>query len=139
MYQFRINHNNFPSIKFSLWIFHMVILQVAITSILNILELQKMKPWQWKSHHVSSAFVKKQMDSLVTFLHHSNHSQTHHLALQLCMPRIQLVSLPDAHYRLEKAQMSVCLHSLHLNVWILTTAPSAVTTTITLICPGETA
>ena len=24
------------------------------------------------------------------------------------------------------------------NVWILTTAPSAVTTTITLICPGET-
>ena len=46
-------------------------------------------------------------------LHHSNHLQTHHLGLQLCMPRIQLVSLPDVHYRLEKAQMLVHLHSLH--------------------------
>ena len=33
--------------------------------------------------------------------------------LQLCMPRIQWVSLPDVHYRLEKFWMSVCLHSLH--------------------------
>ena len=57
--------------------------------------------------------VKKQMDSFATFLHHSNHSQTHHLAFQLCMPRIQLVSLTDVHYGLEKAQMSVCLLSLH--------------------------
>ena len=64
----------FPSTKFSLWIFHMVILQLTTTSILSISELHKMKPCQWKSHHTSSAFVKKQMDSFVTFLHHANHS-----------------------------------------------------------------
>ena len=101
MYQFRIDHSTFPSTKFLLWIFLVVILQSAMTSVLNILELHKMKPWQWKSHLNSSGFVKKQMDSFVPFLCHSNCSQTCHLALQLCMPRRQLVSLPDVHYRLE--------------------------------------
>ena len=48
---------------------------VAMTSILNILELHKMKPWQWKSQLNSSGSVKKQMDSFVTLLHHSNHLQ----------------------------------------------------------------
>ena len=32
--------------KISLWIFPMVILQLTMTSILNISELHKMKPWQ---------------------------------------------------------------------------------------------
>ena len=32
--------------KISLWIFHMVILQLAMISILNISELHEMKPWQ---------------------------------------------------------------------------------------------
>ena len=40
--------------------------------------------------------------------------------------------------QIRKAQMSACPLNLHQNIWILTTAPSAVTTTITLICPGET-
>ena len=75
----------------------MVILQPALTSTLNILELHKMKPWQWKCHLDSSKFVRKQMDSFVTFLHHSNYLQARHLAPQLCTPRIQLVSLPDVH------------------------------------------
>ena len=44
MYQFRINHNNFQSTKLSLWIFHMVILQLVMLLLLNILELHKMKP-----------------------------------------------------------------------------------------------
>ena len=35
--QFRIIHNNFPSTKFSFWISHMVILQPAMPSVLNIL------------------------------------------------------------------------------------------------------
>ena len=52
-----------------------------------------------KSHPDSSESIKKQMDNFVTFLHHSVHLQTHHLALQLCTPRILLVSLPDVHYR----------------------------------------
>ena len=109
MYQFRIDHNNFPSTKFSLWIFHMVILPLAMISELNILKLHKMKPWHWKSHHNSSGFVKKQMDSFVPFLHHFNHLQTHCVVLLPCMPRIQPVFLPDVLYKLEKLQMSICL------------------------------
>ena len=100
---------NFPSTKFSLWIFPMEILQLTTISILNTLKSCKMKPWLWKFHHDSLEYVKKQMDSFVTFLHHSNYLLTQHLALQLCTSRLQLVSLPGVHYRLEKAQMSVCL------------------------------
>ena len=66
-----------------------------------------------ESHHASSGLVKQQMNSYVPFLHHFNHLQTHYLALQLCTPRIQLVFLPDVHYRLQKLQMSVCLYRLH--------------------------
>ena len=40
----------------------------AHSSILNISESCKMTPWQWESHHNSSEYVKKQMDSFVTFL-----------------------------------------------------------------------
>ena len=39
---------------------------------------------------------------------------TCHLALQLCMPRTQPVSLPDVCYRLGKLQISVCPHNLQL-------------------------
>ena len=59
--------------KISLWIFHMVILQLSMIAILNISELHGMKPWQWKSCHSSSGFIRKQMDSFVPFLHHFNH------------------------------------------------------------------
>ena len=113
MYQFRIDHSNFPFTKFSLWIFHMVILPLIMISALNISELHKMKPWQWKSHHDSSAFVKKQMGSFVTFLHYFNCLQTHHFVLLPCVPRIQPVFLPDVLYKSGKLQMSVCPYSLH--------------------------
>ena len=91
----------------------MVILQLAMISILNISEFHKMKPWQWKSCHDSSGFVKKQIDSFVLFLHHINHSQTDHLVLQLCMPRTQLVFLPDVLYKLGNLPMSVCPLNVH--------------------------
>ena len=113
MYQFRIGHNNSASSKFSLWIFHMVILPLALISALNISELHKMKPWQWKSCHNSSGFVKKQMDSFVPFLHHFNHLQTHCLVLLPCMPRTQPVFLSNVFYKSGKLHMSVCPHSLH--------------------------
>ena len=53
MYQFRTGHNNSPSTKYLLWIFYMVILQLAMISIFNTSKLHKMKPWQWKSQHDS--------------------------------------------------------------------------------------
>ena len=109
MYQFRINHNNFPSTKFYFGYPPIETLQLTMISLFNISESCKMKPWQWKFHHNSSEYIKKQMGSFVTFLHHSNCLLTHCLAVQLCMSIIELVSLPDVHYRLEKAQMSVCL------------------------------
>ena len=59
------------------------------------------------------------MDSFVPFLHHFNHLQTHCLALQLCMPRIQPVSLPDVLYRLEifrcQHALSTCTKCLDFN------------------------
>ena len=79
----------------------MVILQLTMITVLNIVELHKMKPWQWKCHHDSSGFVKKQMDSFVPFLHHFNHLQTHCFALQPFTPRVQPASLPDVHYRVK--------------------------------------
>ena len=113
MYQFRIGHNNSPSTKFSLWTSHMVILLLTMISALNILELQKTKPWQWKSCHDSSGFVQKQMDSFVPFLHHFSLLQTHHLVLLTCMLRTQPVYLLDVLYKSGKLQMSVCPLSLH--------------------------
>ena len=138
MYQFRISNNSLPSTKFSYWIFHMVILLSTMTSTLSILGLHKMKPWQWKFLHNNSGFVKKQMDSFVQFLHHFNHLQTHHLALLPYMSKTWPASQPDVLYKSGNLQMLVCPHNMPPKVWILTTAPSAATATITLTCPGET-
>ena len=137
MYQFRIDHNNFPSTKFSLWIFHMVILQPAMTSVLNISELHKMKPWQWKFHH-SSGFVKKQMDSFVPFLHHSNHLWNPPSCITALYAKNTASISTRCSLQIRKTSDVSMPSQLAPNVWILTTAPSAVTTTITLICLGET-
>ena len=104
-----------PSIYkiFNLNIPHANILLHAMISALNILELHKMKPWQWKFHHNSSGFVKKQMDNFVPFLHHFNHLQTHHFALLLCTPRTQPVFQPDVLYRSENLQISACPLNMH--------------------------
>ena len=48
----------------------MEISQHDIISVLHILELHRMKLWQYKFHNTSSAYVKQQMDSFVTFIHH---------------------------------------------------------------------
>ena len=98
---------------FTLDIPHGNFLQLTMISMLNSSESCNMKLWQWKSHHNSSEYVEKQMDSLIPFLHHFSCWQTHHLVLQLFMLRIQPVSQPDVHYRSEKLQMSVCSHSLY--------------------------
>ena len=116
----------------------MVILPLAMISVLNISELHKMKPWQWKSHHDSSGFFKKLMNSCIPFLHHFN-------------PLANQPSCITAFYAKNTASISAkCLLQIRKtsdvsmplqlapNVWILTTAPSAVTTAITLIGPGET-
>ena len=133
MYQFRISHHNSPSTKFSLWIFHMV-LPLAMISVLNISKSHKMKPCQWEFHHDSSGFVKKQMDSFVPFLHHYNHLQCHHLALQICMPSISA----RCSLQIRKSSDVSMPSQPALNVWILATAPSALSTIVTLICLGET-
>ena len=54
------------------------------------------------------------------------------------MSKIQPASQPDVPYKSGNPEMLVCPSQLAPNVWILTTAPSATTATITLICPGET-
>ena len=59
--------------KISLWISHMVILQLTMTSILNFSELHGMKLWQWRFCHDTSRPAKMQMDNFVLFLHHFSH------------------------------------------------------------------
>ena len=137
MYQFRISHNNSPSTKLSLCIFHMVILLLTMISGLNILELQRMRPLQWTSCHNSSGFVKKQMEfctiptpfqplvnppSSITALYAKNTTSIS-ARCSLQIRKMSDVSMPS---------------QLAPNVWILTTPFSAATTTITLICLGET-
>ena len=76
------------------------------------------------------AFVRKPVDNFVISLPLFNHLQTCHPVSQPYTPKMQLAFLPDVHYKSGKIEAP--------KVWILTTAPSAVTTAITLICPGET-
>ena len=54
------------------------------------------------------------------------------------MPRTQPAFLPDAQFKLGKLKNISIPSQVATNAWILTAASSAVTTTITLICPGET-
>ena len=115
----------------------MVILLPAKVSILSTLGSHKMKPWQWKFLHNNSGFVKKQTDSFVQSLHCFNHLQTHHLALLPYMSRIQPEILARCSLKIRKSSDVGMPSQLTPNVWILTTAPSAATATITLICPGE--
>ena len=127
----------FPSTKFSLWIFSMEILQLTMISILNILESCKMKPWQWKSHHNSSEYLKKQMEFC-------NIPTPFQLLVNLpsCITTLYVKNTASISTRCSlqiREGSNVSIPSqLAPNVWILTTAPSAVTTTITPICPGET-
>ena len=77
------------------------------------------------------------MDNFVISLPIFNCLQTCQLVSQHCRPKWQLAFLPDAHWKSGKPSLSIPL-KIAPNIWILTTAPSAVITTITLICPGET-
>ena len=52
------------------------------------------------------------MDSFVPSLHHSNHLQTHCLALLPYMSKIQPASQPDVPYKSGNLWMLVCPHNL---------------------------
>ena len=116
----------------------MVIVQLAMISILNILELHKMKPWQWKSCHNSSGFVKKHMDSFVRFLHHSNQFANPPSCITALYTKNTVSISIRCSLQIRKTSDVSMPSQLTPNVWILTTAPAALTTKITLICPGET-
>ena len=140
---YRCTNSGLITTTFHLQNFHfgyspMVILQLAMTSILNISELHKMKPlaveispWQFRiCQEANGQFCNiptpfqpfANPPSCITALYGKN---TTHISTR-CSLQIRKssdVSMPS---------------QLAPNVWILTTAPSAVTTTITLICPGET-
>ena len=93
-----------------------------------------MKPWQWKFHHNSSEYVKKQMDSFVTIQLLANPPS--------CITALYIKNTASISTRCSlqiRKRSDVSMPSqLTPNVWILPTAPSVVTTTITLICTGET-
>ena len=136
MYQFRTGNNSSPYTKFLHWIFHMAILLPAMMSTLNILGLHKMTPWQWKFCHNNSGFVRTQTDSFAQFLCHFSHLQTHRLAA-LYVKNTASISA-RCSLQIRKSSDVSMPSQLAPNVWILTTAPSAATATITCKCPGET-
>ena len=78
------------------------------------------------------------MDNFVMLLPLFNHLQIHHPASQLYTPRTHFSILTRCSLQLVKTQDVNIPSQLTPNVWILTTPPSATTTAITLICPGET-
>ena len=127
MFQFRINYNTFPSTKFSLWISHMVILQPTMISVLNFLELHRIKLWQWRfcsgSANISTLFQPlANPPSCITALYAKDPTSIP-ARCPLQIRKISDVSMPS---------------QLTPNIWIITTVQSAVTNKITLICPGQT-
>ena len=138
MYQFRIGLNSLPSTKFPHWIFHTVILLPSMMSTLSISGLHKVKPWQWKFLHSNSGFVKKQTDSFVQTLHHFNHLQTNLSCITALYIKNTASILARCSLQIRKSSDVNMPSQFTPNVWILTTAPSAATATITLICLGET-
>ena len=58
-----------------------------------------MKPWQWKFHNTSSAYVKKLMDSFAILMLLFNHLPTLHLASQPYMPKMHPALPLDAHHK----------------------------------------
>ena len=131
MYLFKIDHNNSQYTKFSPWTSHMETSQHVMTSILNTLISLRMKQWWLRCHLINSVFVRKPMDNFV-------------MSLPLFSP---LSNLPfcitalytkNTHSISARCSLQIRKTQLSPSVWILTTPPSATTTAITLICPGET-
>ena len=112
----------------------MVISQCDTMSIPNILESSRTKLWQWTFHNTSSAYVKRLMDNFAIF----------NAPLQLlanppsCFTALYTKNTTSITTRcslqVRKAQSISIPSSIVPNVWILTSAPSTVTTRITLIC-----
>ena len=138
MYQFKIGHNSSPCTKFLHWTFHIKILLPATISMLSTSGSHKMKPWQWKFLNNNLGFVKKQTDSFLQSLHCFNHLQTHHLALLPLYVKNTAGILARCSLQIRKSSDVSMPSQLTPNVWILMTAPSAATVTITLICLRET-
>ena len=88
--------------------------QHDVISAPHILGIHRMQLWQEKFHKTSSAYVKQQTDSFVTFIHHFNHLPTLCFASQPYMPRMQLVFPIDVCYKSEKLKASVYHHKSHL-------------------------
>ena len=71
--------------------------QHNMTSTLNTLVSLMIQQWQWRCYLINSVFVRKPRDNFVMSLPHFNHSQIHHLALQVYTPRTHIVFQPDVH------------------------------------------
>ena len=87
----------------------------------------------WTKLNTNSTYVEMLMDNFATSMHLCNPLPTHLPVSQLYMPRTQQSLTRDAHSIWNTNSISIPM-SIAPNVWILTSAPSAVTTGITLIC-----
>ena len=115
----------------------MEISQLAMTSTLNTSELHRMNSWQWKSHPANSVLeANGQFCNILTPLQPLGNPPSCTTALYA-----KNTASISARCSLQiRTNLDISIPSqIAPNVWILTTAPSAITATITLICPGETA
>ena len=138
MYLFRIDHNSSQYTRFSPWTSHMETSQHDMTSTLNTLALLKMKPWQWRCHFNNSVLVRKPMDNFVMSLPLFNHLQIHPSCITALYTKNACSILTRCSLQIRNTQDVSIPSEFTPNIWILTTAPRATTTAITLICPGET-
>ena len=135
---FRIDHNNSQYTKFLPWTSHMETSQHDMSSTLKILVSLRMKQWQWRCHLINSVFVRKPMDNFLMSLPLFNHLQTHHPVSQLYKTKNAHSISAQCSLQIRKTQDIYTPSQLAPNIWILTTPTSAITTAVTLICPGET-
>ena len=116
----------------------MIIFLFAMISALNILELHKMKPWQWKFCQQQFRICQEANGQFCTIP-----TPFQPLANPLsCITALYAKNTASISTRcslhIRKSSDVGMPYQLAPNVWILTMAPSAAAATITLICPGET-
>ena len=135
---YRTTHNSFPSIKFLLWISLMEISQHSMISVPHILGVtqdetvaveisqHQFSICQAANGQFCNIYTPLQLlanpPSCITALYAKNATSISNRCL-LQIRKTQSISLPS---------------QITLNMWILTSAPSTVTTVLTLICSGKT-
>ena len=112
--------------------------QHDMTSTLNTMGSLRMKQWQWRCHLINSSTYQEaneQFCNVITPFQPLTNPPSYITALYT---RNTCSISTRCSLQIRKTQDVSIPSQLTPNIWILTTPPSAITTAIALICPGET-